>query len=876
MPTGLATPSIAEAAQRRAPSSSAVGRLISSDSVGSGGFTPGAIFDERYRIIGLLGRGGMGEVYRADDLKLGQPVALKFLPESFASDSGRLERFYAEVRIARQVSHPNVCRVYDVGERDGKLFLSMEYVDGEDLSTLLNRIGRLPGDKALEIARELCAGLAAAHDKGVLHRDLKPSNVMIDGRGRARITDFGLAVRVDEASGGRDLSGTPTYMAPEQFRGRGASVRTDLYALGLILYEMFTGRRAFDGAAVSDLARKHAEEAPALPSEITANIDPAVERVILNCLEKNPATRPASALQVAGALPGGDPLFAAIAAGETPSPAMVAAAGEKGGLTRRSAWAGLAAALAALVLCLAVPWKSDLLGPAPLEKPPEFLAERSREILAAAGSRRRPRSSAYGFQGDWAFLRDREVHSPSPDRWKDLPSTRPRPVHFWYRESPAPLVARDVSGRVTPEDPPEEIAGMAAVLLDSDGSLLSFHVVPPRVETGATPPDADWGPFFSFAGLDAKTFRAAQPVWAPLVFADRRFAWNGPYPGSGVPVRIEAASERGRPVSFEVVFPWTQPGRAAEPPLPLAERLSEATLLGVTVVAWVAGIVLARRNWKSKRGDRRGALVVGVYLFAVLTGAFLLQAHHTPNPQEEWDLLMSGSGFALFWGVTVWIVYLALEPYVRRRWPNVLISWTRLLRGDWRNPMVGRDVLLGLLFGAALQLWLRLEYFLPALFGLPLPAPPPFGISRIAPLSVFAGSLLRSQYAGLVDALGILFLLLLARVVLRRRWIALGVATLAFSFVTLIWNEPFALYWPFALVRASLWVALMLRVGLLASVAAMFLWYALLNIPIRIDSLAATSGQTVFSLLLLAVLTFLAFRISLVGRPSSPRAAPET
>ena len=158
------------------------------------------------------------------------------------------QRFFAEVRLSRQVSHPNACGVCtDVGEIEGQDYLSMEYVDGEDLASLLKRIGRLPPDKALEISRELCAGLAAAHDKGVLHRDLKPSNVMIDGRGRARITDFGLAVAAHEVIEG-EVSGTPAYMAPEQLAGKGASVRSDIYALGLVLYELSTGRKAFDGA----------------------------------------------------------------------------------------------------------------------------------------------------------------------------------------------------------------------------------------------------------------------------------------------------------------------------------------------------------------------------------------------------------------------------------------------------------------------------------------------------------------------------------------------------------------------------------------------------------------------------------------------------
>src|SRR4029079_14706149 len=150
---------------------------------------PGAIFDERYRIVGRLGRGGMGEVYRADDLKLGQPVALKFLPESVDSDPARLTQLHTEVRMARQVSHPNVCRVYDAGEFEGHTFLSREYVDGEDLSVLLRRIGRLPEDRAIEVARQICAGLAAAHDRGVVHRDLKPANIMLEGSGRIPSTD---------------------------------------------------------------------------------------------------------------------------------------------------------------------------------------------------------------------------------------------------------------------------------------------------------------------------------------------------------------------------------------------------------------------------------------------------------------------------------------------------------------------------------------------------------------------------------------------------------------------------------------------------------------------------------------------------------------
>ena len=225
---------------------------------GHGPFAPGTVLAGRYRVVGLLGRGGMGEVYRADDLTLGQSVAIKLLPERLDRDSAALARLLEEVRTARQVSHPNVCRVHDVGEVDGRRFLSMEYIDGEDLSVQLRRIGHLPQDKGLEIARQICAGLAAAHDRGVLHRDLKPANIMIDGRGRVRITDFGLATALGgDATRAGEVAGTPVYMAPEQLEGQPLSIQSDLYALGLVLFELFTGRRFHDTGDVAELRARH-------------------------------------------------------------------------------------------------------------------------------------------------------------------------------------------------------------------------------------------------------------------------------------------------------------------------------------------------------------------------------------------------------------------------------------------------------------------------------------------------------------------------------------------------------------------------------------------------------------------------------------------
>ncbi|MFN3168175.1 MAG: protein kinase domain-containing protein [Phycisphaeraceae bacterium] len=256
-----------------------------------GRFVPGTVLADRYRIVALLGRGGMGEVYRADDLTLGEPVALKFM-SALGSDDKRLAMFREEARLSRQLAHPHICRVYDIGEIDGMHYLSMAYIDGENLRGLFKRVGRLSSDKALQLAVQLCSALAAAHDKGVLHRDLKPANIMIDGRGDAHIADFGVAAVIGQTDAPK-IVGTPAYMAPEQRERGEASVQSDLYALGLILFELFTGRSKVGTTNAPDSVDT---------LDALSDTDPAIERVILQCLADHPSQRPHSADELAEAL----------------------------------------------------------------------------------------------------------------------------------------------------------------------------------------------------------------------------------------------------------------------------------------------------------------------------------------------------------------------------------------------------------------------------------------------------------------------------------------------------------------------------------------------------------------------------------------------
>ena len=261
-------------------------------------FVSGALVAKRYRIVTAVGQGGMGEVYRAEDLRLGQTVALKFLPNALAHIPDAWLQVEREVRIARPISHPNVCRVFDIGESDDGPFITMEFIDGEDLASLLKRIGRLHTDKGLQLARQLFAGLAAAHEIGIVHRDLKPANIMIDGRGRLRITDFGLAALFEELRKEQLREGTPAYMAPEQLGGGEVTPRTDVYAAGLVTYELFSGHQAFPSTKTLD--EHHLPPQPL--SRIVHDFDSAIERIINRCLDPDPEARP-SAAEVVAALP---------------------------------------------------------------------------------------------------------------------------------------------------------------------------------------------------------------------------------------------------------------------------------------------------------------------------------------------------------------------------------------------------------------------------------------------------------------------------------------------------------------------------------------------------------------------------------------------
>ena len=842
-PTAAASGPLTPSSGGQSSGSTSSGWLSSSGAIDHGRFQPGNILGARYRIVGRLGRGGMGEVFRADDLKLGQPVALKFLPPGVDQDPARLTQLHTEVRMARQVSHPNVCRVYDIDEVEGHTFLSMEYVDGEDLSSLLRRIGRFPEERGLEIARQICAGLAAAHERNVVHRDFKPANVMLDSAGLVRVTDFGLAGIAGEAL----RAGTPAYMAPEQLAGAEVTIHSDIYALGLVLYELFTGKRALEGPNLAELIRKREQLGITPPSLIVRELSPEIETAIMRCLRPDPDARPASALAVAALLPGGDPLAAALAAGQTPSPEMVAAAGSNEAISARTALAGAAWIVLSIAAVLLMYQRVMLINRIATPKSPAALQDRAEEALVKIGygppEGVHHGDQAFGLGISLDYARYLASTSSEPDRWRRLRGSRPETLISWYRTSPRALTPFGNEHPVTGGNPPLNIAGMTLLVLDASGRLSEFVAVPAPLQEGAAPVAAvDWKNLFDAAALDMSRFRGVDPKWVPVTFADQRFAWEGELAEQpGQTLRVEAASFAGKPVSFVITGPWSRSARTPTPAAPATLRAQFMTGFTSLVIPglMIAAAVLARHNVKLDRGDRKGAFRAAAVLFWVRVAAWLIGVRSVGVLAQDITRFFTAMSSALLDAALLWITYLAVEPYIRRLSPGSLIGWTRLIGGWWRDPLVARDVLIGVSAGLAMTVVYALHNLIPPLFGRPEPMPLVLSDTNVLLGARFVLARMASQFGtallqGMLSVVGLVALM----IPLKRKWITHIVGSLIYVWVVIqgMFNPGTpVLDFVVGLVIIGIFAGVILHGGLLATIAALATHFMLLRAPLTLD-----------------------------------------
>ena len=763
----------------------------------------------------------MGEVYRADDLRIGQPVALKLLAVQGPRDEEQLRRFVAEVRLARHIAHPNVCRVYDIAKAEEWHYLSMEYVDGETLASLLRRIGRMPPEKATDIARQLCAGLAAAHDVGVLHRDIKPSNIMIDSRGRARLMDFGLAVAAGESLAG-EIAGTPAYMSPEQLAGDRVTEQSDLYSLGLVLYELFIGRPLFPVGSLEDRLR-YASDPPALGDSLR-EFGAGIDGIVRACLARAPTSRPASAQALQAGIPGGDLLMQAAAEGRLLSPDMLAVAGQTGSLSPFAGWGLLAATLMGMLIIASRAADVTGLHPAVLPKPPEVLVDRARDIVAVTDGTLTRADSEYWF------------------------TPRPPEIRFFYRQSAAPLVPLNLFRVVTEADPAPTVPGMASVIIDTSGRLLRYEAIGNQQAPAAASPD--WAALFAQAGLDIRDYAPEASARAAPVAHDTRFAWRGRQDGA---LQIVAATLNGHVAYFEA-FRNEPIAREARSPMSSGRPgIGEVVLWSLIVVVFVVAGMLARSHMRRGEGDRRGALALSIFIAGGNLVLGLLHAHHVPLGVEELSYVFSVTAWALFWGVLTWLLYMGLEPLLRKTWPAAIVSWARLLSGRWRDPLVGRDLLLGSVAGVA-NVGIMLVFFR----WFPRPAPDLLitpALDSLRSVRAFTNILVFNLLDSVMLALGGLFVLLLIRRLVRNDWVAAliyAIVVMPLSAIGPAQSLTEATIRSLAIMGVAMLVAL--RLGLLAFATMQLVEHFVLRFPVTLDRDAWYFGSSTMALIVLGVL----------------------
>ncbi len=650
--------------------------------------------EQRYEILSEAGHGGMGIVYRARDRETGEIVALKVLKPEIAADAAIIERFKNELRLARKITHKNVSRIHEFNRApDGSAYISMEYVDGDSLRRVLNRFGAMGLRTGLRIAQQVSEGLHEAHAQGVVHRDLKPENIMLDQAGNVKVMDFGIARSLESSSATTGILGTPTYMAPEQAEGKLVDARTDIYALGLIFYEMFTGSMAFSGDTPAAVMYKHVHHTPASPRELEAGIPAHIERAILKCLEKNPAKRYQSVDELSEALTQKPEL--------TPAPSE--GAGEAIALPlrlsawQRSDWVLLAAAAVALALFFPLFYRFHPASAMEITVNDEEQKQIARELFKKINWNVEIGKSSMHLNPDGYYHIAANAGDPIARRLM----TRLRAGGGWWHaemkvEFPGGKAvngdyAETTKGRVVgaslwPTDSPSELGAQP-----DDGAIAQMRELARTALTTMFGPEAVTGAYSERRGMNWRWY----------------FAWVRPLEPNGVYERYNAslggrqiASLSCDAVTWQVPG-WTYDYDAFAPPSRYFVSVTFMLLLAL-------GLFLSRKVYQESP-SRSGLCVAALVAAAFTWTAFGIQMRagaFTGPGGDVSKVLVPLLMFCIIFLVT-YAVLKTVQYYMRSRFPAYAASYAMLFSKRALESRVGLGVLRGLLAGAAFcGLWM--------------------------------------------------------------------------------------------------------------------------------------------------------------------------
>jgi hypothetical protein len=497
------------------------------------------------------------------------------------------------------------------------------------------------------------------------------------------------------------------------------------------------------------------------------------------------------------------------------------------------------------------------------------LDHQSQELIARLGYTSRAKDHVSGFAYDYDFLGYLNKSQLSQSDWAAIFTQRPEVLLYWYRQSPGALIAQGVLGPtltpgvVTSDDPPSMMAGMIKLWTDGEGRLQWFEAVPAEFEKDAPPQKptqaVDWSPLFAAAEIDPAQLRPATPLWASLAAGDTRVAWDGTWPGSGRPLHVEAAAWHGKPVFFQLTGPWSKPHRTLE-----QDEATPGHTFGIalTITITVGGLFFAWRNLSRGRGDRKGASRLACAVFVVQIAVFLCRAHFS-GTSDDFLLMVMAISTALFGSGVMWLLYIGLEPYVRRNWPQTIISWTRLMAGRVRDPLVGRDVIAGVLMGMAWVIVYEVGLFLRMRWG----QQPEFPVSEyLLGLREAVAMWLAVAVNSILGTLMFFFVLVLLQVVVRNRWLA------ALLFVA-IYTTPRVLNTQHPFVDFVVWLAIygiaaiaVVRFGLIVLAIACFAANVLLNVPYSLDFSNWYTAHSLFIVLTFVAMGVWGFYNSLAGK----------